>query len=46
MTARPDWTAAQAEQAQRDLKRDPAAAAYWILIKARREAETRKAQTA
>ena len=46
MTARPDWTPAQAAQAQRDLKRDPAAAAYWIHIKARREAEARKARTA
>ncbi|MBY0397641.1 MAG: hypothetical protein K2X91_14400 [Thermoleophilia bacterium] len=44
MTARPDWTAAQAEQAQRDLKRDPAGAAYWIWLKARREAEARKAR--
>lgn len=46
MTARPDWSPAQVEQAQRDLKRDPAGAAYWIWIKARREAEARKGRTA
>lgn len=46
MTARPEWTAAQADKARRDLQRDPAAAAYWILIKARREAGARKARTA
>ena len=46
MTARPDWTPAQAKKSQRDLKRDPADAAYCIHIKARREAEARKARTA
>ena len=46
MTARPDWTAAQAEKARRDLQRDPAASAYWTWLKARREAEARKARTA
>ena len=46
MTARPDWTEAQAEKARRDLQRDPAASAYWTWLKARREAEARKARTA
>lgn len=46
MTARPDWTATQAEKARRDLQRDPAASAYWTWFKARREAEARKARTA